>query len=311
MTWLKNNLFLGGLIFATTLMVGVEGWLLWRTRGEVSHALISLDEKKRERADLQQRVPPPTGETARMLADDLASAAGRLAGMRAAISKTMALDRASASAKPIDAYFEIARFVETQRAAAKRLAIAIRPDEHFGFSSYASEGPDAQILSTVLHQRVAVEKLIDALFTAGPVALMGVQRERPVAVLSSTTPAGNRREKNVRAKPETRPDVSADFFDPVKSRSLRASGKIETSAFRLEFSGHTVALRNFMNALAGSELPFSVRSLEVEPLADLSRTSTASGISSAAIPIVTNSTSRFRVTVELLAAVGETEGMVR
>ncbi|HEY4247558.1 MAG TPA: Amuc_1100 family pilus-like protein [Lacunisphaera sp.] len=311
MSWLKRNSFLGALILATTMIVGLESWLLWQTRLDASRALTGLDQKKREREDLQQRLPQPTAETARMLADEFAGTSAKLLDARAAISKRAGRTATPTPVKSIDAYFEIARFVETERAAARRLNIAIRSDEHFGFSSHASEGPHVEILSAVLGQRAAVEKLIDALFTAGPVALIGVQRERPVAILQRKSQDQARLGKSVGAKPETHRDEPADFFDPVYSISLRATGKIEANAFRVEFSGQTTALRNYLNALAGSEMPFFVRSVEVEPLADLPKTTIASGASSAPVPIVTNSLSRFRVTIELLESVDEIEGTAR
>ncbi len=311
MSWFKRDSFLGALILATAVIVGFESWLLWRTRVEVGHVLISLDQKKRERDDLQQRLPPPTAETARLTTEAVAAASAKLLAARAALSNSAGRTAAPASAKSIDAYFEIARFVETERSAAKRLDIAIRPDEHFGFSSHANEGPEASILPTVLGQRVAVEKLIDALFAAGPVALIGVQRERPSAILQSNNLGQGRPEKNIRGKLEARGDEGADFFEPGQSISLRASGKIVASAFRVEFSGQTLALRNYLNALGGSEMPFFVRSVEVEPLADVPKTTIVSGASSAPIPIVTNSLSRFRITVELLESVGEIEAMTR
>ena len=311
MNWLKRDRFIGALILATTMIVGGESWLLWQTRGEASRALLSLDQKQREREDLQQRVPQPTAETARMIAEDVAGASAKLVDVRAAISKLAEREIVLASEKSIDAYFEIARFVETERAAAKRLNVAIRPDEHFGFSSHTSEGPDVEILPAVLRQRVAVEKLIDALFTAGPTTLSGVQRERPAAILQRKRQDQARPGRNGRAKPEIRRDEAEDFFDPIQSISLRVQDKIETSAFRVEFSGQTTSLRNYLNALAGLEMPFFVRSVEVEPLTDLPKASLAAGEASAPIPIVTNSLSRFRVTVELPESVGEIEGIAR
>lgn len=311
MSWLKRNPFLGVLILATTMIVGFESWLLWRARLDASHALTGLDQKRREREDLQQRLPQPTGETARVITEDLASASAKVSEVRATLSKSADQAAVSASVKSIDAYFEIARFVETERAAAKRLNVAIRSDEHFGFRSHASEGPDVLILPTVLNQCVVAEKLIDALLTSGPSALIAVQRERPVALLQRRNKDDGRLQKNIRAQPETRHEEAADFFDPVQSISLRVPGKIETSAFKVEFSGVTRALRDFVNALAASETPFFVRSVEVEPLADLPRTPIASGASSAPIPVVTNSLSRFRVTIELLESLRETEETAR
>jgi hypothetical protein len=311
MSWLKRDPFLSALILAATMIVGFESWLLWQTRLDASRAFTGLDQKKREREDLQQRLPQPTAETARMIAEEFAETSAKLLDARAAISKGTGRTAAPASAKSIDAYFEIARFVETERAAAKRLNIAIRSDEHFGFGSHTSEGPHGEILSAVLGQRVVVEKLIDALFMAGPVALIGVQRERPVTILQRKSQDQTWPQKNVRAKPEARRDEPADFFDPVQSISLRATGKIDANAFRVEFSGQTTALRNYLNALAGSELPFFVRSVEVEALADLPKTTVTPVASSAPVPIVTNSLSRFRVTIELLESVGEIEGIAR
>lgn len=311
MSWLKKDPFLGAVFFAVMLIVGVEGWLLWRTRLEAVHELTGLEQKKREREELQHRSPPPTDEVARMITADLDSSTARLSEAIAAIPKPADWAAPSGSANPVDAYFEIARFVETARTAAKRLNIAVKSDEHFGFTSYAREGPDAPILPTVLEQRAAVGKLTDALFAAGPAALIAIQRERPVAILQRERPGQAGLKKNVHAKPETRPEEAADFFDPVPSVSLRVPGKIKTSAFKVEFSGATRVLRDFLNALSVSDTPFFVRSVEVEPLTDAPKPSIAAGTISGPVPVVMNSVSRFQVTIELLKSAPEAEGAIQ
>jgi hypothetical protein len=311
MSWLKKDPFLGALFFAVMLIVGAEGWLLWRTRLEAGRALAGLEQKKREREDLQHRSPPPTDEVARMITADLDSATAGLSEAIAAISTPTDWAVPSGAANPVDAYFEIARFVETQRTTAKRQNIAIKSDEHFGFTSYARQGPDAPILPTVLEQRAAVGKLTDALFAAGPAALIAIQRERPVAILQRERVDRTSPEKNVRAKSEERREEAADFFDPIPSVSLRVSGKIKTSAFRVEFSGATQVLRDFLNALSVSETPFFVRSVEVEPLTDAPKPSIGAGTISGPVPVVMNSVSRFQVTIELLKSAQEAEGATR
>jgi hypothetical protein len=75
---------------------------------------------------------------------------------------------------------------------------------------------------------------------------------------------------------------------------------LETDVFLLEFSGQTATLRNFINRLAEADRPFFVRSVEVEPISNSSRSANASAPSSEPVSIVVPTISRFRLMVEMI-----------
>jgi hypothetical protein len=183
-------------------------------------------------------------------------------------------------AKPIDAFFELAGFIEQLRTRAGQAQVVLKPDERFGFATHTNEGPAAEQIAAVHRQRLATQYLVETLLEARPLALLAMRRERPVA--------GARDSR----------DRAEDFFELERPLSLRLPGQVETGAFRLEFTGQTAALRNFLNSLASYRQPVVVRSVEVEPLAAIP---TAGPVAAGApVPLVRQSLSKFAVTVEFV-----------
>ena len=74
-------------------------------------------------------------------------------------------------------------------------------------------------------------------------------------------------------------------------------GRVESEAFRLEFTGQTAVLRAFLNSLAALPRPVIVRRVEVEPLTAESGASTAP-VAGAPVPLVAQNLSKFAVVVE-------------
>lgn len=293
------------------LGLGFESWLLVRSNQQVSLALGGLEQKRQARETFQQQVAGPSEETGREILQELGSVRARLAAARATLAgDDETIFNAPPPAKSIDAFFDVADFIEKTRTLAAQAQVAIRSDEHFGFSTHATEGPATELTAAVYRQRVIVQFLIGALFEARPTALFLVQRERPLSAVQRTE--RNQPRVTSFAGPGVIPvhDDPADFFELAPRYSLRRSGELDTDAFKLEFSGQTRTLRGFMNHLAFCELPLVVRSVEVEPI-----NSTAAAVSVASqplatatpIPIVAQSISRFRVIVELIRPITQTE----
>src|SRR5690606_2954978 len=109
-------------------------------------------------------------------------------------------------------------------------------------------------------QRLIAEYLLTTLYQAKPAELVSLQRSRPPGQSAPTGGAGSRQAQAPgTATPES------DFFaiDPRFSASV--TGFVETTAFKITFTGYSSALRNFLNQIAGFELPLVVRSVEVDP----------------------------------------------
>src|SRR5690606_31963030 len=148
-----------------------------------------------------------------------------------------------------DSLFALTEFAERMRRKAVEAQVALKPQESFGFASHAHEGPPVEALLVVHRQQRTVQELLDTVLAVRPQALLAVNRERPPAQEEGGGPAGR-----------------VDFFAPSPALLLRQPGLMETDAFRLEFTGQTDVLRDFLAALANLSWPVLVRSVEVESL---------------------------------------------
>lgn len=267
-------------------VIGMEAWL-WRTVQDGSRrALAALEQKKQERDWLARQSPAPSAETEQALGAELAALRARIEALRRELQPRPPEPLAvPAPARAMDAYFELAGLVEKARARAITSRITLRPDERFGFATYANEGPGPDLLAPVHRQQLAVEQLLDPLFESRPLALLGVKREPPPGVVGTGRAGGE------------------DFFTLDPGLSLRRAGLIETEAVRIEFTGQTSTLRTFLGGLAHLRHPVVVRGVDVEPLATSGNLRPAAS-SGAPVPVVRQSLSKFAVTVEfvLLAA---------
>jgi len=265
-------------ILLVALVAGAEGWAWRQARERAGRALSALEGIKRERDHLACLSPAPSLENEALLAREIAAWRSRLAELRDGFQPREPKRLAGpAPERPMDAFFSLAALVEKARARAGVARISLRPEEYFGFSSHAHEGPAGALLEAVHRQQLAVESLLEPLFESAPLALLGVRREPPGPV-----PAGGE-----------------DFFVLDPGLSVKQAGFIETEALRLEFTGQTSTLRNFLNGLSALPHPVVVRSIEVEPLpaSDTGRTTAGAG-PAASIPVVRQSLSKFCVTVE-------------
>lgn len=283
-----NRLRRHPLFFAVLILSGVfalgEAWCLVAQIRAAGRAQRRLGLKRREASALAGVEPAPSEQNAKTIASDLGAARQALAAMRGALTaRSGARDADPAPARPADAYFDIAEYVERMRDQAGQSAVTVRPDERFGFADYANTGPEPDLIPTVHRERVVAEYLLATLFAARPSQLIGLQRERPVEPAAATRGEGR---------------GSADTFDVPSSVTARLPGFVDATGFRVSFVGTTAVLRDWLNRLATFERPVVVRSVEVERAADAG--TTADDGPEAARPLVPRARSRFTVTLEAI-----------
>lgn len=297
MNWLKRNPLLGGVLLVGGLALAAEGWLGQTARRQAAQAVTNLAQKQQQRDSLARQTLALSAANEQAIAQDLVQTSQMLAGLRAALHSREGKTPASPPpVSPIDAYFDLAAFVEKTRALAARAQVVLKPDERFGFATHASAGPEAELVAAVFRQRLAAQFLVEALLEARPRALLGVQRERPMTA-AQRTQRNRPGQTGIPAAASPGGGGAVDFFDYDAQSSLRLPGRIESEAFRLEFTGQTPALRAFLNSLASSPQPVIVRRVEVERLT-AETPSTASLPAGAPVPLVSQNLSKFAVVVE-------------
>lgn len=273
------------MVLCLVLLAG-EVWGLRESRVAAGRALASLEQKKQERDWLARQSPALNPENETAIAADLDATNRLLAELRASLQGKDPTGFATpAPAKPIDAFFELANFVEKLRIRAAQAQVVLKPDERFGFATYTNEGPVVGQLPAVHRQQLATQYLVETLLESRPLALLAVRRERPVA-----------------DGPRDARDRADDFFALDPALSIRQPGQVESVAIRVEFTGQTAALRNFLNSLAAFRQPVVVRSVEVEPLAAAASSGTTAQTATAGspVPLVRQSLSKFAVAVEFV-----------
>lgn len=304
MDWLRRKTLVAAVLWTLVVLAAAEGWFWARGRQQARRALAVLVQKKQERAQLERQTPVLSEENERAIARDLDNTRNVLAVLRSSLQGREGGAAETPPGRPVDLYFDLAGFVEKTRALAAHAQVKLRPDERFGFASHASGGPAPELVPAVFRQRVVVQFLVEALIEARPQALLAVQRERPLTSVA-------RARRNLSSLPDPAQvapaagGVALDFFEFDPALSVRVPGLVDSDAFRLEFTGQTNELRNFLNALATFELPLMVRSVEVEPLAGEESSSVPATPPAAGspVPLVPGNFSRIGVIVECLRLV--------
>jgi hypothetical protein len=316
----KNHSVFYSVIAALGLAALAGGWGVYDRSSVAKKNATLLAQKRGELSALLGSSPAPTEESKAAVEADLRRTEVALATMREELKgrgpTAEALRSATVPAEPTDLFFNITTFVEKTREKAQAADIKVKADERFGFSAYASAGPDRELIGQVFRQRQVSEYLLDALIEARPAELVSVQRERPVTQaereliasgqpLPPQAPAGNAQ-------------GPGDLFQIDPRITARVAGFVNATAFRLTFNGETDSLRSFLNKLATFELPLVVRSVEVEPIAKSTTSANAAPaantlnsifgtpVAAAAAqpakpkPLVEKPLSKFTVTVELI-----------
>lgn len=279
------GIFTPALILCLALLAG-EFWGLRESRIAAARALVSLEQKRQERDWLARQSPALNAENEAAIAADLAVTSRLLDGLRASLQgKDPTVFATPAPAKSIDAFFALANFVEKLRVRAAQAQVVLKPDERFGFATHTNEGPVVGQLPVVHRQQLATQFLVETLLESRPLALLAVRRERPDA-----------------GGPRVSGDRADDFFALEPELSIRQPGQVDSVALKVEFTGQTATLRNFLNSLAAYRQPVVVRNVEVEPLASSSSSGTAAQptTTGSPVPLVRQSLSKFAVTVEFV-----------
>lgn len=295
MEWLKRNSLFGAVLFIAALLA-MEGSLWARHRAQARRALAVLERKAEERDRLARQSPAPTIENERAIARDLADAQKMLAAWWAARREREGGAPVAPPERVVDFFFDLAAFVEKTRALAAHAGVSMKPDERFGFATHAKEGPAAELVPAVFRQRMVAQQLLEALLGARPQSLLAVQRERPLSAaqrdLRHLSPSDE-----VPALTGGKPE---DFFALDPALSVRVPGQVDSDAFRVEFTGQTPALREFLNSLVRLTPPVIIRSVEVEPLAGEMPDKMPAASTGTPAPLVARNVSRFAVVVEAI-----------
>ena len=309
MMWFKHDRLVGAFALSAMVVLMTEAFLVVVAKTQARHAWAELDVKRQERDALQRQSPAPSDEMRETIVREIAVATEHLTAERTQMfGVSLALPLAGPpAATPIDAYFQITDFIESSRERAVSNGITIKPGERFGFSSHSRVGPDAEMLPVVLRQCAAMRRLLEILVEVRPVALLSVQRERPAIV-------NQRAQQNSMLAIESRSPGSVgkaedpgDFFDLAPVISVGWPGRVRTTAFKIEFSGQSPVLRNFLSRLASDSVPFVARTVEVELLAQAPAIANAplTALSPDSEIVVKQNVSRFRVIVELITDLNE------
>lgn len=269
--------FFASALLVLALVFLAAGWCLYERWTAAHAAEAKVKTLQTELATLTDTTPPPSRETSAQIEADLAHARSALAAMQAELKGHGPAATELQNAKPPGsrpaAYFDLASFVEQAREHAAHRGVAVKADEYFGFASYAHEGPEMEMVPLVFRQRQVAASLIDALIEARPRQILMVQRERPLTkaereARAAAEASGNPVDAAASDSAASSSNAnSADFFDLDSRVSARVPGFVDTTAFRLTFTGQSPALRTFLNKLAGFELPLVVRAVEAEPAA--------------------------------------------
>lgn len=299
--------------FSLLLAIAVgAGVLFYLTNGKVSAAARAVEQERNTLNSFTQRSPFPSTDNLDAVKADLARSRELLATMQAELKgKGDHADRVQNAALPAgstEAYFDIANFVESMRAAAAEANVAVPAGTRFGFESYASTGPGRAQIPQVHRQRLVAEYLLKTLFQAKPQELVALQRNRPAGAGQAAQPAPTA------SAPGQANTAGNDYFAIDSRMTAAVPGFIETTAFRLSFVGYSSALRNFLNEIASFDLPLVVRSVEVEAAVKKQETkgqprantlgalfgTAAAPAAETAKPIVDQNLSRFTVTIEYI-----------
>lgn len=312
-----NPIFCSSLV-VLGLLAAAEGYGIYNRFEAAKKSAHQLGQKRAELRSLQATSPAPSDANKALIEQDLGRSEAALAKMHEALKgrgeAALRLRAEAVPAQPTDLFFNITSFVEKMRDKTKAAGVKTKADERFGFTAYANEGPERDLIPYVFRQRQVAEYLMDALVDAKPVELVSLQRERPVfaaAAQQAAAPAP-------RPASGSGPTIS-DIFEIDPRITARVPGFINASAFRVTFVGETASLRLLLNKLATFELPLVVRSVEVDPvtvtnkqagaaapansLASIFGTATPAATTSqpeSPKPLVEKVQSKFTVTVELI-----------
>ncbi len=207
--------------------------------------------------------------------------------------------------------FVIHKYKENARYEALSAGISLPQNVQFGLADLTDAVPTADQAKNVHEQIVIMTSLLEKLFESGIQSFVRIQRGRPLQARGSGP---------VSRRSSDRLYNEGDVFIVNPSTSLVIPDTVSAYTFRVAFSGQSIALRSFLNRIADSSLPLVIRGVEVDlsseggakeglesiqenPLAAEARSDFAANT----VPIISDNTSLFVVTVEFLDLLVEVE----
>lgn len=286
---LRRHAIFFTLLAGLSLGLVTTGWLGYLAREEMQVTQRSLAMKQQEWQEMGRFSIPANQDVAARAERRLASeqALARLQHkLRLESPEATRLRTASQPLGRTEAFFDLMLMAQQLRERAEQHGVALKPDERFGFSAYVYGGPDAALIPMVYRQRQLAQYLVEQLLAVRATGLLALQRERPDVAMPNRTETGVGMQ---------------DYFTLDPRLSVRSSGRVNSQALRVIFTGTTPVLRAFLNRLADSELPLLVRAVEVEPLVSPGGGGKARLVVDAAErPFVSREPSKFTITVEFI-----------
>lgn len=217
-----------------------------------------------------------------------------------------------------EAFFQIAEYIASSRKLIAAKEIGFDEESRFGFSAYANKGPAPDEIAKVHRQVRIMEVLIQSLAESGITEFQRIQRE----------PFEGDAVPERRAATERRDhSLTGDLFRIHPHASMERDELIDCLAFRVAFKGQSLSLRNFVNRIVNSSLPFVIRGIEVDLTTPVGEGSERlaigenpffndsevdrSVIQAAQVPIISENESSFVVTLEFLDMLKQVEPPAR
>ncbi|MDQ8204475.1 Amuc_1100 family pilus-like protein [Pelagicoccus sp. SDUM812003] len=208
--------------------------------------------------------------------------------------------------------FELHKFKENARYAALSNGVELPASVHFGFEDYADGGPPPKDKELVHRQVMIMSDLLATLFSSGIESFVKIQR----GVKKGTSSAGR-----VTVRTDERIYNEGDEFLVTEEMSASIPEVIGAQAFRVVFRGQSIALRNFLNRLADSSLPYVIRGVEVDLASEggvkKGLNSVMEGVrglgesryaaADTSVPIIADNTSLYVVTIEFMESLVDFE----
>ncbi len=305
MLWFKRNPFFYSSLAVLIVGVLMAMWMVQKRQSTLKDLEKGYVEKSNRLDRFLLRKPSPTGGNLEALNENFTELYEVYEQVLSGLSlNTYDKDRFLGT-DPLtrtDAFFEIARYVEDLRKYAVVSNAPVDRSQRFGFSEYTNVGPEEIDISIVHRQVKVMEFLLQALFDSEVSDFVGIQRENPRSIRSVTSGSVKNSGKG-------------DLFVLDPAESIRTEGVLSSMAFKVTFRSQSLGVRNFINRIIDSSLPFVVCSLAVGSdsdnenrgergvVADNPFSNPAEGdqiIKAAQVPIVSENQSTFSVTIEFL-----------
>lgn len=303
MEWLKRNPVFYFSLLAIVASIFVSLWFMSKQSNSLSLLKSEYEAKSREFDMYLKRKPAPTRGNLEALEANYAELYALYERTQIALNISTfdeALFFGELPATRTDAFFEIARYVEDSRSLAVKEKVEIEEEERFGFDTYANVGPHSTDLESVHRQVKIMEFLVDSVLGAGIAEFLSIQRELPNVEKDSSVVDSY---------------AVNDLFALDVTDQTRIEGIIDSDAFKLRFKSQSYGLRNFLNQVVNSSLPFVVCTIEVGATEVVEQSSDRAVIAdspflnpdegsrvmeAAQVPIITENESEFTVTIEFL-----------